>query len=357
MSDMVKGAFCINFSSQGDMIYLTRNIVRIENGAETGAALFQAIDPNSGALSVDWTVAANQPIIKIAVISARSFTVGILAVAWTYDGNALSFDTTADSDGWYADTTKRFACKQDGSTVMLKIIANLASSTVLSNKQITYVIDYQSAGIKESIQQSVDVQIQQAGSDSHAVYIMTTNSELNRNLSSTVLTAQCVYGVKNITIGSSGYTMKWFQDGEEISGATGQSLTVYRNSTDGTPYVDGGSIFVAKLYKNGTLVAQDGQRINDTSDEYQIRATVTPGGSDYVSNSNNASYDLSLLRNGIEQAVNSSIFSWVLYNALGVQTGSGTGSRVTVTKTHAKCTNADGTEYYSDVDCSVTAAL
>jgi hypothetical protein len=116
-------------------------------------------------------------------------------------------------------------------------------------------------------------------------------------------------------------------------------------------------VFVAQLYKDGVLVAQDGQRINDTSDEYQVVAKVASNGQSMVSDDSDATYVLSVTRNGESYKVDSSKFSWVLYNALGVQTGSGTGSTVTIKKSHALCTNGNGTTYYSDVDVAVTVTI
>lgn len=333
--------------------------MRVENGVEYGASLFQAIDPSSGTLSIDWTVAKNQPIIKVKAASAKGYIVTIDSVLWAYDGNNLSFGTATDSDGWNTSTDGRFKKKSSGGYEMLKIVKNLASTSgdVVSNKQITYTVSYTSNALVDSITQSVDVQIQQAGTDSHSVYITTSKVELDKDNASTVLTAECIFGVAAVTIGQNGYTMKWFQDGVEIAGKTGQSLTVYRNSSDGSPYVDGGSIFTAKLYKSGTLVAQDGQRINDTSDEYQINSQVASGGNDFVDESHNATYKLTLLRNGSVQSVSSSSFSWQLYNALGVQTGSGTGDTVTISASHAKCTNSSGSIYYSDIDVSMSVTI
>ncbi len=359
MSNKVKGAFTVRFIRNGDQVYITRNIVRIENNVEVGAALFQAVDPNSGTLSVDWTMAKNQPIIKVKAASARGYIVTINSVAWAYDGNNLSFGTAADASGWYTSICGRFQRKASGGYEMLKIIKNLASASddVVSNRQITYTVTYTSNAVVDSITQSVDVQIQQAGTDSHSVYITTSKVELDKDNASTVLTAECVYGISAVIVGSNGYTMKWFKDGVEISGKTGQSLTVYRNSSDGSPYVDGGSIFVAKLYKDGSLVAQDGQRINDISDEWQIQHTVAAGGNDFIDENHNGTFMLTLLRNGVAQSVDGSVFKWQLYNALGVQTGSGSGVTVTVTANHAKCTNTNGSIYYSDVDVTASAEI
>ena len=74
----------------------------------------------------------------------------------------------------------------------------------------------------------------------------------------TVLGIEAYYGTSRVTIGSGGYTTKWYKDGTEnsnfIANSEGKtSLTVTRDD------IDGGSIFVCKLILNGNAVAQDQQ--------------------------------------------------------------------------------------------------
>lgn len=349
----VKGAFTIRFIRNGDQIFITRNIVRVENGVEYGASLFQAIDPTSGALSVDWTEEENQPIIKLEVNSSKGYNVSMDKVSWAYDGNNIVFGTSTDSDGWYTSNDSRFKRKMSDGIEKFKIVKNLASSSdsVVSNKQITYTVTYTSNAIQDSIVSSVDVQIQQAGTDSHSVNIVTKNVELSKDVVSTVLTAECMYGIKMVNVGSNGYTMKWYQDGTELGGQTDKTLTVTRDM------VEGGSIFTAKLFKDGNLVAQDGQRVNDTADEWQIKTSVPSGCYDFVDLGHNGTVKFNVYKNGVEQSgVSDSSFSWVTVNSLGVQTGSGTGSTLVITAEMAKCTNSSGQVYYGDVDyeCTVT---
>ena len=117
--------------------------------------------------------------------------------------------------------------------------------------------------------------------------------------------------------------------------------------------VIGGSIFVAKLLKEGSVVAQDGQRINDIADEYQITYTPTNAGSNYVAPNHNAVYNLAMTKNG-NPYTGSVAYSWQIYNALGEPRTSGTSSTVTVNPSDCLVGTGDNA-YYSDCDVQVTA--
>ena len=57
----------MRFLRNGDQITIVRNII---TSSGLGAALFQVVDPNSGNVTPNWTVAANQPIVQISARSA-----------------------------------------------------------------------------------------------------------------------------------------------------------------------------------------------------------------------------------------------------------------------------------------------
>lgn len=355
-------AFSVRFLRNGDKINIIRNIIKA-NG--DGAALFQIVDPNSGHPAPDWSQAANQPIIQLGATSASGYPVAITSVSWAYDGTTLNF--TLNGSTWVTATNdSRFQARINGNFYELKIVNNLASASVVSNKQITYEVHYTSNAYTDSVRGSVDVLIQQAGTDSHIMQITVASinystgkggvelgfheNPSNHNLveiTDTTLTAVGYYGTDPVTIGSNGYTIKWYQDGTELTGQTGATLNVTR------AMVAGGSIFIAKLFKNGNAVAQDSQRINDISDEYQVEYEPTDAGSNYCAPNHNATYNLSLKKNGAAYG-GTVTFAWQVYNALGVAKTSGTGSVVTVTPSDCQCGSGDGA-YYTDADVQVTA--
>lgn len=336
-------AFSVRFLRNGDQITVVRNVVDKDGN---GAALFQVVDTSTGTPTPDWTQTANQPIIQLGIRSAAGYPTEITNVSWAYDGQTLNF--TYDGQNWVtANNDSRFQARINGNYYELKIVANLASKTVVSNKQISYEVSYSSNAHSDKLQGSIDVLIQQAGSNSHILQITTNRVELDASHDEAILTAVASYGTTPVSIGSNEYTIKWYQDNVELSGQTGATLTVNREM------VSGGSIFVAKLLKDGNVVAQDGQRINDIADEYQITYTPTNAGSNYVAPNHNAVYTLALTKNGNPYTGDVS-FAWQIYNALGEPRTSGTSNKVTVTPDDCKV-GTDDNAYYSDCDVQVTA--
>ena len=338
-------AFSVRFLRNGDQITVVRNVI---DSAGNGAALFQVVDTTTGTPTPDWTQTENQPIIQLGVRSAAGYPTEITNVAWAYDGQTLNF--TYDGVNWvYAsnDPEQRFQAHITGNYYELKTVKNLASKTVVSNKQISYEISYVSNAHSDSIQGSIDVLIQQAGSNSHILQITTNSVELDASNNEATLTAVASYGSTPVSIGTNGYAIEWYQDNVKLSGQIGATLTVNRDM------VSGGSIFVAKLLKDGNLVAQDGQRINDIADEYQITYTPTNAGSNYVAPNHSATFNLSVTKNG-NTYTGSVAYSWQIYNALGEPSTSGTSSTVTVTPDDCLVGTGDNA-YYSDCDVQVTA--
>ena len=333
----------MRFLRNGDQITVVRNVI---DSAGNGAALFQVVDTTTGTPTPDWTQTANQPIIQIGIRSAAGYPTEITNVTWAYDGQTLNF--TYNGETWVDEQNKKpFKARINGNYYELKIVANLASKTVVSNKQISYEISYVSNAHSDSLQGSIDVLIQQAGSDSHNLQITTNLVELDASNTEATLTAVAYYGTTPVSIGANDYAIEWYKDNVKLSGQTGATLTVNRD------VVSGGSIFVAKLLKNGNVVAQDGQRINDIADEYQITYTPTDAGSNYVAPNHNAVYTLAMTKNG-NPYTGSVAYSWQIYNALGEPRTSVTSSTVTVKPSDCLVGTGDNA-YYSDCDVQVTA--
>ena len=336
-------AFSVRFLRNGDQITVVRNVVDKDGN---GAALFQVVDTSTGTPTPDWTQTVNQPIIQLGVRSAAGYPTEITNVAWAYDGVTLNF--TYNGSNWVtANNDSRFQARINGNYYELKIVANIASKTVVSNKQISYEVSYSSNAHSDTLQGSIDVLIQQAGSNSHILQITTNRVELDASNTTATLTAVAALGSTPVSIGTNGYSIEWYQDNVKLSGQTGATLTVNRDM------VSGGSIFVAKLLKDGDVVAQDGQRINDIADEYQITYTPSNAGSNYVAPSHNAVFTLAMTRNG-NPYTGSVAYSWQIYNALGEPRTSGTSNTVTVKPSDCLVGTGDNA-YYSDCDVQVTA--
>lgn len=345
--EQVKGAFTVRFLKIGDDVYIIREIYRIDNGVRKGASLFQAVDIVSGALSVDWTDPNQQPICEFRAVSAVGYPVNILEATFVYDGQLITF-SSPDVDGWMTSTDGKFKLMLSEGKVFLKIVQNIASPTQVANKQVGYNLTYVSNGMINAYAGSMDIVIQQAGSDSHYAVITTPRIVLDALNPSTTLTLQATYGVSNLTIGQNGYTVQWYQD-QVLMPDTTAEITVTRDM------ISGASMFVAKLLKDGVPVAQDGQHISDVADEYQVRVHKI---NDFVSKVTNGQFEFYLLRNDVEQATVDTDWVWDIYNALGVVTKTGSGKAVTITA--EDCKNipiGGGPEYYSDANYVGTVTI
>lgn len=363
-------AFSVRFLRNGDQVVIVRNII---NHKGSGLALFQVVDPQTGVVTPNWDATGKegaekeavldaQPIIQLGVRSAYQYPAKITGVTWSYNNHALKFAlngaewVTAAADPDNLDAQK-FQARIDGENYQLKIVGNLASKENVANRQITYDVTYACNGMTDKVQGSVDVLIQAAGSNSHMLQISATSVELDDKTPSTTLTAVGMYGTEYVKIGQgSDYTIKWYQDGVERNGKTADTLEVNRDM------VTGGSLFIAKLFLKGSAVAQDSQRINDIADEYQIMATPTNAGANWIGVNHNATYNLSILKNGKDYAGGDVTYKWDVYDAMGnkkplnQKEPTGTGSLVTVLTDYAKVGTGDDA-YYADCDVQVTAEI
>lgn len=367
MGNTVKGAFTVRFLRTGDQIFIVKNVVKFDqNGTESGAALFQAIDPTNGTLSADWkTDIYNQPTLKVGLSSAVGNPVTITNIKWTYRDVELAFNASAATSGnyvgWQLSTDGKFAKKETDGYCYLRFIDNAASPSVVSNQIIGFEISYICNNVRDTYKGSEDVLIQEAGADSYSVIISTNIVSLEATQNTeTTLTARCMYGVKDIPDDefAANWKLEWYNDFVLIEGQNGKTLTVTRDD------VDGSSVYSVKLlHKEGdawVVKAVDAQRITDESDEWQIKATPDGTNPDAISKTSNAKYLLSLTQNGSPYTNSTITWNWEVWNAINVKTYTGSGSSVTLTADMAKCipdTNNTDKYYHSDVAVEVEATI
>lgn len=251
-----------NYSAQGSI-----TVKRLRNGDTffisfnlNGVALFQGIDPVSGDVTPDWTVAANQPIITPVVTSARGNTVALGGHQWSYNGVVLLF-TAASSGGWTTDSTGKFQINT--ATGALKIINNLASATNVASDTLTYNCVATVAGVEYNLSKTVDIQIQSVGASSYYGTVNATTEQLTALITQTTINTKLYLGSTE----QSGYSVKWYKDDTLWADKTGPSITVGRGDIDGT------QLIIAEFYKSAgdtTPVFRAGIRIIDTLDDFQV---------------------------------------------------------------------------------------
>lgn len=375
------GAFSVRFLRNGDTITITRDVT---TAAGEGGALFQMIDVESLTVFPDWsapgtTVAEKtnndaQPIISIGVRSALGYPVEITGVVWRYEGTAIQFPTLTSSWQLATNSTK-FAARINATTGKweLRIVDNIASDVIVSNRQLTYEVSYLSNGMGDTVSGSTDIFIQQGSAMGYTAIITTDRVELSGKQGdetySAHLTVQAFYKASQITIDGTNYIISWQRDGENLTGSEDgitissgghTMLTVTREG------IEGGSVFTAWLRKKTTPsslisqifvpVASDAQRLNDIDDEWQVKGEPTDAGANHVGPNHNASYNLYLYRNGVKQSNATIVWTWNIYNAIGEKKRTGSLNPVVITPADCECQFSSISEVFqSDVDVQVTA--
>ncbi len=259
-----------NYSAQGSI-----TIKRLRNGdtffisleITNGIPLFQGVDDKTGAITPDWTVAANQPIITPKVTSARGASVTLGFHQWQYNGINLNFNGATDADGYKLDSTGMF--KMNTTTGALRIVKNLASSSNIANDTLSYACVATVGGVEYNLQKSIDVLIQSVGATSYAGYVNASTEQLTSSVTSSTLSTRLWLGASELT----NYYVKWYRDNTLWSAKNGM-----KNISIGNQDVDGTQLFIAEFYKDSastTPVFRAGIRIIDTSDEYQVICYVS----------------------------------------------------------------------------------
>lgn len=253
-----QGSATVRRLRNGDTLFLTFDT--------NGIPLYQGVDPTTGAVTPDWTVAANQPIVKPNVSSARGNTVSLSNHAWEYNGSALTFNSSYGTDGDYIkDSTGKF--EMNPTNGWLKIIANLASITNYANDTLAYSCTATVAGLEYNLQRSLDITLMSVGASSYIGFIIPTTTQISKTNPTTTLKTQLkLGGTSDVT----DYYTKWYKgvNRTEMDGKNGNKAPEM-NWDD----VDGTSVFFCYFFAKETdtdPVSIAACRITDISDEFIV---------------------------------------------------------------------------------------
>lgn len=256
-----QGSITIRKLRSGDTYFISLGL--------NGKPLYQGVDPTTGAVSPDWTVAENQPIITPNVQSSLGNAVTLSFHAWRYNGVELTFNGD-QSDGWTTDSTGTF--RMNSTTGALRIIGNLASETNIASDTLEYSCVATSAGVEYNLTKSIDVTIQQTGASAYYGYI-TLGSDgdniLTAERTSVQMTAHLMVGGTEV----GDFYVKWYKDDTLWSEKNGQK-TVTATRDD----VNGMQIFIAEFYTDQTAtsaVARGAVYVNDSADQFIVVMSVT----------------------------------------------------------------------------------
>ena len=292
MSENLVGAFQISLLRNGINAYIEKSVVQWDDdGNESAGSLLQIYDSGQDKYSVDWTVSANQPILKLDIVTSSGTHPIISSAAFTYDGDDVDFSgtqVTLNDLDWDTDTTGRFAYRHytvNGvDTVLFRVITNLAEGENLTDALIGYVLTFSDSDAGSgTLQGTEEVHLHDGGSSSFSVNISSEDTTFNSDTEVVTLTASAYRGVDPLTIGTD-FQIVWFKNGLTYMGV-GDTLEVNTGNVDST------AVFTAYLTDDlledtdayGTSedwdkLASDSERVTDTTDPYRLVDSYTYGG-------------------------------------------------------------------------------
>lgn len=253
MSNQAQGTITIKRLRNGDTLTMIMNT--------NGKPLYQAVNPDNGQATPDWTKDANRPVLTPVCYTSRNKTVKLENHRWEYNGVALTFNGAKDGS-YTKDSTGKF--EMDASTGELKIIANIADANNTADDTLDYYANATTEGVTTQVQKSLTIQIQTAGSSSYYAKVTATLSAIDATNTTTTLTTYLQYGTEVM----SNYYVKWKKGGKDWTAKNGsKEITVTQDDVDGI------TTFMAEFYKDSTStdpVARSAVSIRDNSDEFRI---------------------------------------------------------------------------------------
>lgn len=256
MSNTAQGTIRISRLRNGDTVTTVLEL--------NGKPLQQIIDANSGEPSPNWQKdESSRPTLTPKCYSSRAAKVSLEFVSWSYNDTVLVWGTLG-ADGYRTDTTGKF--KKEETTGALTIIDNIASAANTSNDTLTYKGKATVNGMQVDAEAAETIKIHQGGASSWTCSLTAVPAVLESADSTSLLATTLTLGVTPQT----NYYVKWKNGGtgEYITKWAGKkSVTVERDDVDGITY------FIAEFYKSSAdedMVARDGVKITDNTDEFKI---------------------------------------------------------------------------------------
>jgi hypothetical protein len=314
-------------------------------------------------ITPDWSVTANQPTIEFVCVSSRVSTgevsVSSSNIKWYFNDTEISFGSNNISTGTYAGIFKKVTTSngRQGLTITNNIAAAAGYASCVIKAAAT-VID---GSVSDTITATYSIPIQQSSGNSYKVTIAagdSYNCVLGNDNNSVKLKAMTYFEGAAAT---ATLTYQWYEwngsDWKAISGATSQTLTVYKNSTDGTPYVDTYKEFKVVVSISGSdPIGSDVQGVMDVTDPYSVMPNPDPADQRIMEGSGGSVtyYPTVINRNSGTAISPQPKFNFYARNAVGVTKK--TASNVAVDKTNKVGFTIDETDC-SDVGGNISVVM
>jgi hypothetical protein len=325
----------------------------------TGGDLWQEYTQEGTSIRVspDWEVEANQPTLEFVCTSSRTATGEVViaagAIDWYINGTKIVFGSNGISTGTFAGLFKKVTT--DNKRQGLKIVNNIAAAMGYASCVVKCVVTVQDGSITDELTSSYTIPIQESSGNSFKVTIAANDSYnfvLGENNNSVGLKAMVYYNGGSY---EGTPTYQWYEntgkaDWTLLSGKTSQTLTVYKNESDGSPYVDTYKEFMVKVYSaDGAEIGQDVQGVMDVTDPYAVVANPSPSDETITEGSGGTvSYYPQVVKRKTGAAIsNQPTFNFYARGADGVVVSSKTNVTVSTGKTgfsvsEDDCINAGG---------------
>lgn len=234
----------------------------------------------SNALTPDWTVAANQPVIHVRAMSNSTGEIiagsNLTVTKWSFFGKDLTFNTStglctapAEYAGKFKSETKTV---NGGIVPALRITGNVMAGMV-GNTFISFSGQAKAEGstVLTPIGADIPVAISTIQAGSYIGYINAGDGAVSKDFPTEIMRAILTQGGIEIT---AGVTYKWYKRNASawtlIVGATASSYTANVDN------VDGCETFKCEFIVAGQVVASDIADIVDVSDPYRIDYVLAP---------------------------------------------------------------------------------
>ncbi len=302
--------------------------------------LYQAVDEQTGKVTPDWSVAANQPIITPSVTSVKGLTVALSFHTWKYNGVTLTFNG-ASSGGYTTDSTGKFA--MNPTTGSLKIIGNLASTTNMANDTLVYSCVATVAGVEYNLSKSIDIQIQKSGASSYYGFLKASTTQLDTDVATATVKAELWLSAAAVNT----FYVKWYKDDQAWADKNGQgTITITRDD------VNGCQLFIAEFYLNSSdanYVFRAGIMITDTLDDIILVPYISSANKE-VDTGAPVTVSARIVKSSTGAVITPSNPTWkftIMDGDTWEQLASTTGTSIQVTTAHTD--KADGTQHDVEV--------
>lgn len=261
MAQQINDSFSVILLSKGDSptVFL-----------EATPLLWQGISSDGLTIVPDFTVPANQPVIRPRILSSlKSEYVNILQESdrWWYNDQELTFDSAGNVT---APAAFIGLFRRDKTAGTLRVINNLVSPTNKTPDTIKFEGVISTGGTTTVVSHTIRVQIEEMAGSTYSGQVQLTSTTIDEPDTVITATARLFAAAAEITTGFSVNYYEAVPLSENPTGWVPFKVGSGKTVTIGAVDVDGRQLFKADFIVNGNVVSTTIFAIYDTQDPYMI---------------------------------------------------------------------------------------